>query len=51
MSNYLFQPVDLSMLSGRLAQTHDIFCIDAIADRINEYEKIRSLRQGISAKD
>lgn len=37
-SNYLFHPVDLLMLSGILAERHEVFLIDAIADRIGEAE-------------
>ena len=33
-SNYLFQPVDLLMLSGRLAGRHEITVIDAMAERL-----------------
>jgi len=34
-SSYLFHPVDLLMLSGRLAEKYDLQVIDAIADGIN----------------
>lgn len=34
-SNYLFHPIDLLMLSGRLAERHELYVIDAIADRID----------------
>lgn len=34
-SNYLFHPVDLLMLSGRLAQHHEVRAIDAMADRLD----------------
>jgi len=35
-SNYLFQPIDLLMLTGRLALRFEVDFIDAIADRIDE---------------
>ncbi|MDO8446182.1 MAG: radical SAM protein [Deltaproteobacteria bacterium] len=35
-SNYLFHPVDLLMLSGRLAERYEVRLIDAIADRIDD---------------
>lgn len=34
-SNYLFHPIDLLMLSGRLAERYDVHVIDAIADQID----------------
>ncbi len=34
-SNYLFHPVDLLMLSGRLAEHHEVHVLDAMADRID----------------
>lgn len=34
-SNYLFHPVDLLMLSGVLGDRHELFLIDAIADRLS----------------
>lgn len=34
-SNYLFHPIDLLMLSGRLVGRYDVHVIDAIADRID----------------
>lgn len=35
-SNYLFHPVDLLVLSGRLAEKYDVYLIDAIADMIDK---------------
>ena len=35
-SNYLTHPVDLLMLSGRLAERFELRVIDAVADRLNE---------------
>lgn len=35
-SNYLFHPVDLLMLSGRLAELYEVSLVDAIADRMDE---------------
>jgi anaerobic magnesium-protoporphyrin IX monomethyl ester cyclase len=35
-SNYLFHPVDLLMLSGRLSERYDVHVIDAMADRRTE---------------
>lgn len=46
-SNYLFHPIDLLMLSGRLAERYDIKVIDAIADRI-EKQRCISLIDAIS---
>jgi len=46
-SNYLFQPIDLVLQSGRLAQHFDVSVIDAVADRLDEAacrERIRQLR-------
>lgn len=34
-SNYLFQPIDLVMLSGVLSERHEVVVCDAIADRMN----------------
>ncbi len=34
-SNYSFHPIDLLMLSGRLADDHEIFVIDAISEDID----------------
>lgn len=45
-SSYLFHPIDLLMLSGRLHENYDLFFIDAIADRIDIqrcYEKIEAI--------
>lgn len=35
-SNYLFHPVDLLILSGRLAELYEVGLVDAIADRMDE---------------
>lgn len=37
-SNYLFHPIDLLMLSGRLAERYDVRVIDAIAYRMGSTE-------------
>ena len=36
-SNYLFHPVDLLMLSGRLAERFELSIVDAMADRLTEH--------------
>lgn len=46
-SSYLFHPVDLLMLSGRLAEKYDIEVIDAIADRL-DVEKCLEMIEDIS---
>ena len=35
-SNYLFHPVDLLMLSGRLSECHEVHVMDAMAERLDE---------------
>ncbi len=40
-SNYLFHPIDLVVLSGVLAERHDIEVLDAIAERLSETEAVR----------
>jgi len=42
-AGYLFQPLDLLMLSGRLAAVFEITIIDAIADRLGVDETIRKI--------
>lgn len=42
-ANYLFQPLDLLMLSGRLSQEHDIFLLDCIADGLSSEEAIKKI--------
>jgi anaerobic magnesium-protoporphyrin IX monomethyl ester cyclase len=37
-SNYLYHPVDLLMVSGRLAGRHELHVLDAIADRVGAAE-------------
>lgn len=39
-SNYLFQPIDLVMQSGILAERHQIMVCDAIADRLTPEETL-----------
>lgn len=34
-SNYLFHPIDLLVISGRIAEKYEVHVIDAIADKIN----------------
>ncbi len=49
-SNYLFHPVDLLMLSGTLAERHNISVIDAIADGLTEaafLERFRTLQPDV----
>jgi len=42
-AGYLFQPIDLLMLSGRLAGEFEITVIDAIADRLGADEAIEKI--------
>lgn len=42
-AGYLFQPIDLLMLSGRLAGEFEITVIDAIADRLGADEAIEEI--------
>lgn len=45
-SNYLFPPVDLLILSGRLSQNYNVIVMDAIAEKLNfgaAIEKIKSM--------
>lgn len=42
-ANYLFQPLDLLMLSGRLYQEHEIVVIDCIAERLDPEETIKRI--------
>ena len=42
-AGYLFQPIDLLMLSGRLAGEFEIKVIDAIADRLGADEAIKEI--------
>ena len=42
-AGYLFQPIDLLMLSGRLAGEFEITVIDAIADRLDADEAIEEI--------
>lgn len=42
-ANYLFQPLDLLMLSGRLSQQHEIFLFDCIADGLNKEDAIKEI--------
>jgi anaerobic magnesium-protoporphyrin IX monomethyl ester cyclase len=44
-ASYLFQPLDLMMVSGRLAEDHEVSVIDAIASRMSPdecFEKVMS---------
>ncbi|KJU85113.1 Fe-S oxidoreductase [Candidatus Magnetobacterium bavaricum] len=43
-SNYLFHPIDLLMLSGRLASRYETHLIDAIADGLTERSCMQRLR-------
>lgn len=45
-SNYLFPPIDLLILSGRLSQNYNVIVMDAIAEKLNfgaAIEKIKSM--------
>lgn len=42
-SNYLFQPLDLLMLSGSLYQEHEITVIDCIAERLSPDKTIQRI--------
>lgn len=45
-SNYLFPPIDLLILSGRLSQNYTVIVIDAIAEKLNfsaAIEKIKGM--------
>ncbi len=42
-SNYLFHPVDLLMISGRLAERFELHILDAMADRIGEAAAIAAI--------
>lgn len=42
-SNYLFHPIDLLMLSGRLAEHYELSVIDAIADRMTVDDCIEAI--------
>jgi len=44
-SNYLFQPIDLVMQSGILAERHQVTVCDAIADRLTPEQVFTLLRQ------
>lgn len=42
-SNYLFQPLDLLILSGRLSQEYEIIVIDCIAEKLNTDDAIKRI--------
>jgi anaerobic magnesium-protoporphyrin IX monomethyl ester cyclase len=42
-SNYLFHPLDLLVLSGRLYGLHEMTIIDAIAQRLDEKETLKRI--------
>ena len=43
-SNYLFHPVDLLILSGRLAEHHELHVMDCIADRVDREHALLAIR-------
>lgn len=44
-SNYLFQPIDLVMLSGILSERHQVSVIDGIADRLSTEQALNRIEE------
>ena len=44
-SNYLFHPIDLVVLSGTLAERHEVRVLDCMAERLDEERALERLRR------